>query len=99
MSECAITSDVLEAEKENLPTIYPNPFNGEINIRFVESVRNGIIKIYNTHGNLLETKRIDHSQNILKLNSVSNFSNGMYFITILDSEGREIISEKFIKID
>lgn len=71
-------------------TIFPNPTNSGISIK--STLDYNSIKIINSIGQTVITKE-NKSEPI----SVSNLSNGIYFIQLLDKKGSLLKTEKFIK--
>ena len=74
--------------------IYPNPTTNELNISLNSDFETATsYTIYNSLGQKISNKKVD-SESDLKINT-SNYSNGIYFITIeRDGDSKTI---KFIK--
>ena len=64
-------------------TVYPNPVNDQINIRF-NSQRDGFYAIYDVVGNLVKAEQV---RGELTTIDVSNLESGMYFIKLQDEKG------------
>lgn len=82
-------------EKDNdKAKIYPNPFNNEfvINIRDTENTQ---INIYNSVGQLIETKEVFEKETV-KINS-QNYNKGVYYIHVKTKDFTTI--KKLVKID
>jgi hypothetical protein len=80
----------VEEYKKNGLLIYPNPNNGELNIRVEAAITKGLLEIYSTDGRLM------HSESILQ-NSVfikHEFSVGAYFIKLIADD--KTYASKFI---
>lgn len=73
-------------------SIYPNPSNGELFIRSVANVKNAIL--YNVTGQ--EVARFSITNNLTSLD-VSNFGNGVYFLSLQNNS--EIITTQKIIIN
>lgn len=71
-------------------TIYPNPTNGIITIQ-IEDSNNFEVELYDLYG-----KKIAHFSNQKKID-ISNLTNGMYVLKIVDSENNFISNNKIIK--
>jgi len=67
--------------------IYPNPTTGIINL---EAPLTGNLEIFNTLGQVLQTKQLEEEQQL----NLNDFENGTYFIKIQTSEG--ILQEKVV---
>src|SRR5699024_5268109 len=60
-------------------SIYPNPAQDQLNIRFVELPNNTSIEVYDIHGKLLERTMISELEIQL---DVSEYASGIYFIKL-----------------
>lgn len=87
-----ITSiDNFKSEKEAL-RIFPNPASSEINISIgVENINDYEINIINVLGKIQKVK-IENSKI-----SVSNLASGVYFISAISKDGKQRLSQKFVK--
>ncbi|MCI4442617.1 MAG: T9SS type A sorting domain-containing protein, partial [Lentimicrobium sp.] len=83
--------------KNNLFVIYPIPFNNQINIDFPSSYsKNSVyIQIYNMNGKIIYDKKHSVNNQGIQINDLSIFSDGGYFIYLLD-ENQKIIQKKHV---
>lgn len=72
--------------------VYPNPASDYLNIRFDQN--NGVknIAVYNLIGRAVSVHKV--TGNSAQLN-VSNIPSGIYFVKLLDAQGRVIATRKF----
>ena len=73
------TNDVNSIYKDVNFTLYPNPFNREVNIVFNEVDNTNTINIYNTLGKLVYNTNIKGDKAVINL---GNLNSGAYLITI-----------------
>jgi hypothetical protein len=73
--------------------IFPNPGKDLLNLNFNKVNNNGSIEIISSIGTIVFTQKIIGNKLIV---NTKDFSNGIYFIKILDSNGEKII-QKWIK--
>lgn len=76
---------VEEFEQRNF-SVYPNPASNTIWIGNMEN-KNSLVQIHNQTGQLILEERNYPSHPI----SVSNFSNGVYFVTITENQSKSIV--------
>lgn len=74
-------------------SIYPNPSNGSFNIFTSQQIKNGIIEIYNTIGELIFSQKIINQQSSIDL---KNQASGLYFVKVI-SDGEVIGMKKVVK--
>lgn len=80
-------------------SMYPNPVNDELTISFESTgTKNILFKVFDPSGKQLmeQTTANSSSGNVERLN-VSNFSSGVYFISIY-GDGKKLRTEKIIKL-
>ena len=96
-------NDKLYYTAENLSTldfekfgfsIYPNPAQDQLNIRFLELANNTSLEIYDIHGKLLKSLMINDLETHL---DVSEYASGVYFVRLIGESNNTQI-KKFIKI-
>ncbi|WP_396152337.1 T9SS type A sorting domain-containing protein [Flavobacterium sp.] len=75
---------------KKVTSIYPNPTHGIITIQ-IEDSNNFEVELYDVYG-----KKIAHFSNQKKID-ISNLTNGMYVLKIVDSENNLISNNKIIK--
>ena len=73
-------------ELNNTVTIYPNPTSGAITI---ESANFAKVEIYNTLGQLVETKTVNTF-------NVSNYSSGVYFFKVFDANNNSVVKRAMV---
>jgi hypothetical protein len=85
-----IVTGINDVSQTKNVTIYPNPAISELNIATVADYKS--VKIINSLG---ETIRIESDRP--ELISVSDLTNGVYFIQLIDKKGKALKTQKFIK--
>src|SRR5690625_932289 len=75
-------------------TIFPNPAQDQLNVRFVELPNNTSLEIYDVQGKLLESLALSDLEIQL---DVSEYASGLYFIKLIGESNHTQI-KKFIKI-
>lgn len=85
--------------KNNLFVIYPIPFNNQINIDFPKSYlgNTAYIQIYNMNGKMIYDKKHIINNNRILIDNLSLYSNGNYFIYLLDENQKMIQKYPIIK--
>jgi hypothetical protein len=79
--------DVVNQTEQLDLKLFPNPTTGIINL---EAPLTGSLEIFNTLGQVLQTKQLEEEQQL----NLNDFENGTYFIKIQTSEG--ILQEKVV---
>ena len=74
-------------------SIYPNPAQDQLNVRFVELPNNINLEVYDIHGKLLENLMINELETQL---DVSEYASGLYFIKFTGDSGNTQVA-KFVK--
>ncbi|WP_170110183.1 T9SS type A sorting domain-containing protein [Flavilitoribacter nigricans] len=78
-------------------TVYPNPANDQLNLRFkLDSDQEISIQIADSNGRIFRTNRIEAQQgwNIREID-LSDLTNGMYVIILKDENG--VLTKRFVK--
>jgi|GEM_PF-3253777 len=97
-------ADVLSANREVVFTsseikIFPNPTSGEINISLENSEHDiDRIVIMDLAGRLVQVNQIISNQDIFNVR-LTDVPDGMYFLTLIDAEGKLLGSSKVSLID
>jgi hypothetical protein len=91
------TIGISEPESATLLQVFPNPSNGNFNIRAAFDLKDVTVKLYNLQGKLIFETNVgsvskDHAINI----STENLTAGMYFLDI-SSNQENYRSKVFIK--
>ena len=86
------STGINELSLKNKLSVYPNPANGEINIK-IPFTENSELLIYDAIGNLLEKRNCNSDETNIKLN-LKNYSEGVYFIKL--HSGSENYNSKFV---
>ena len=73
-------------------SVYPNPFDNELNIILTDNIENTTISIINTVGKIVLTTQAKSYTNMVDL---SNLPIGMYFVRVSSQEG--LYTQKIIK--
>lgn len=88
---CSVGVYELIDNKLNL-AVYPNPFNNKLTVNYELINTTATLEIYNLLGKKIKSQLLSQSTTVIDL---ANFSNGIYFITIVDGNSR--ISRKVVK--
>lgn len=85
--------------KNNLFVIYPIPFNNQINIDIPNSyTQNSInVQLYNMNGTIVYNKNHLVNNQGIQINDLSLYSDGSYFIYLLDENQKEIQKKHILK--
>lgn len=77
-------------------TVYPNPANQEVNVKFKSDERELKVEIIDTKGSVVSTQKINSSKGYYdeKIN-ISNLSTGIYFIKV--NGNKKSLTKTFIK--
>ena len=78
----------------DLFSVYPNPASNEIHLVSLTNLNNVSVMIYNSIGELIETKILNGTKVTFNLN---DYSNGLYIISVQNKN--TILSQKFIRHD
>jgi uncharacterized repeat protein (TIGR03803 family) len=91
-----IISSIFSIDKSSLVTIFPNPSNDKITIKFCEecSFEDNILIIYNSVGQRI--KKYSNLQKEIQIDVDNLFTKGVYFIEIIDSLGRSLEHRKIV---
>jgi len=81
---CDTSSNTGIQNVQNQIMAYPNPGNGHVNLDFNSTLENGSLTVYNSAGKLISVGAVRGKSHELDL---SSHSNGVYFITVMDSNG------------
>ncbi|MCB0705706.1 MAG: T9SS type A sorting domain-containing protein [Saprospiraceae bacterium] len=77
-------------------TIYPNPFEEEVTVRFSEETRaQGLVSVSDLNGRIIQTIKVSPGTREIELN-LSDLPGGIYFIR-LEQPGEQAYYEKIIK--
>jgi Secretion system C-terminal sorting domain len=94
ITESALSS--VNEPKQNSISIYPNPVSEQLNITpnftgegrlFIASMEGKVVMVNNTQFEKGSNARVD----------VSALSSGTYFVSLIDEQGKQLVSTKFIK--
>jgi hypothetical protein len=80
--------------ENQLCTVYPNPTNDLLNIAFTQTSPWAIAEVYNMHGEMMQSSKINTSNHQMDL---SQWSAGCYQLNIKSIGGELIASKRFIK--
>lgn len=78
-----------ELEKLSTPKAYPNPASSEVNIP-LNSKQNGILRVYNSNGQVVENKTINSKEDYYKL-PLSKYPKGVYLYEYNGDKGKFIV--------
>lgn len=91
------TNSITENEIHNNMAIYPNPFNNQISIEFLDDLSEDVsIIIYNVIGEVVFSSKYNTNQKIINID-MSNLSVGSYILTTKTND--KITSKQIIKIE
>ncbi|WP_055442287.1 M14 family zinc carboxypeptidase [Lacinutrix himadriensis] len=81
-------------------SVYPNPFNNDINIKLPNSLSNNLISVdlYDLSGRLIT--KLENKQainNTINVSNLDNLSNGTYFLKIINHTSNNTVIRKIIK--
>lgn len=79
-------------EKNNLLTIYPNPFNQQLTINYELENTQAQLSVYTVFGKLIKQQTVVTNKTIIDLNKQAN---GVYFVQVKD--GKNVMTKKVIK--
>ena len=84
-----------EVSYDNMVEVYPNPTNGEINIKYCEQITKSplMISIYSYNGTLIDQIEEISGNNITSY-SMSGYTNGLYLIRITGKDF--VVTKKFL---
>jgi hypothetical protein len=71
--------------------VYPNPATDNISILINNPVGNSLIQIYDALGQLMEQREIAENSNLITDINISQYANGMYYISISDTKNKNTI--------
>lgn len=76
------TSSVSNIEKNEINTVFPNPFNNQITIKTENTLEtNTLVQIHTTDGKLLLTNIFDINSNLLSINNLDSLKSGVYILS------------------
>ncbi len=93
------TGVVYSLPNNNLYRLYPNPFQSVIHFELLSNASQNVeIQIKNTQGQALSsfTKAIQEGRNLLTLNSIANWKQGIYILEITFEDQTQVV-RKLIK--
>jgi hypothetical protein len=86
------TASILEQTiAQNDFEVYPNPSQHSISIQLKNEVKDANVKVYNTVGQLVHSAVLNGIE--VKMD-ISQFANGLYFISVTDKESNKIAAPK-----
>lgn len=78
----------------NTAKVFPNPSNGNFNVRYNASSKSYKLEVYNISGQLVDSKIVDSAQKEDKSFNFSHLTKGVYVLRIID--GENILNQKLI---
>jgi len=86
-----------DEENSNFVNVWPNPFNEELNVSFVnDKVETAVISLYDLSGRMISTQEYQTVDGVNQITVAGNeLSKGSYIVTI--SKGGNMISKKVMK--
>ena len=75
-------------------TLFPNPAHSSLIVHLGEAFNNPVIKITNSYGQLVLTKKVSNTQQNV---DISKLNAGIYLISVFDKNDRKIFADKFMK--
>ena len=89
-----IDTDITDELALNLKVqLYPNPTKGNFNIEFNSSTKKMVlVEVYNALGSkVIDTKYTIDIGNSIMRTSLENYNSGLYFVSIIDAVGNNVI--------
>lgn len=91
------TLDVKENTLEQV-SVYPNPFNNTLSIKFPIAFQNINIQIFDLSGRIVYSeKKNNNSNTILSISNLDKLSNGTYLLKLTDLDSNKSIIKKVLK--
>jgi hypothetical protein len=86
-----------DEENSNFVNVWPNPFNEELNVSFVnDNIETAVISLYDLSGRMISTQEYQTVDGVNQITVAGNeLSKGSYIVTI--SKGGNMISKKVMK--
>lgn len=81
-------------ESNAIVSIFPNPVSSQLTVQLEDDVITEKIEIYNSIGQLILSE--DSTLEIINVD-FSDLNSGIYFLRLLDSENREVLTKKIIR--
>ncbi len=79
-------------------SIYPNPFNDSITIKFEKQLSNYSVTLFDISGRLMyQSQNTDTSSSTLNISNLATLSSGTYVLKITDHDTNSITIKKLIK--
>tara|TARA_R110002096_G_C14648634_1_gene726196 strand:- start:159 stop:2003 length:1845 start_codon:yes stop_codon:yes gene_type:complete len=93
------TLEVTSTIKDNMFVMYPNPYNNQINIVLPNSYSENTIyvQLLDITSRVVYNKRLSVNSQKIQVNDLSKYSDGSYFIFLLDENQRLIQKKHLIK--
>lgn len=79
---------------ETVVSLFPNPTKDRLNIYIISPNSDNKIKIFDVTGKMIYQQNVNEMLTTL---DVDQLAKGMYFVKVIDGEGIEISSQKFVK--
>ncbi|MEY3420288.1 MAG: hypothetical protein RIR48_568 [Bacteroidota bacterium] len=79
---------------ETVVNLFPNPTKDRLNIYIISPNSANQIKIFDVAGKMIYQQNVNEMLTTL---DVDQLAKGMYFVKVIDEEGVEISSQKFVK--
>ena len=71
--------------------IFPNPTEGIVNLNIdTKNANTFVLKVFNQIGEILITRELKNTNNIKESLDLSEYSNGIYFVSINSNKGRVV---------
>jgi hypothetical protein len=88
-----------ESNNSFAATVYPNPTTSEFNIAITSNVdKTIVVEVYDVLGNKVsEQQQTIVAGSSVMSSSLEGFTNGIYFVRIVDKEGNKLYNGKLIK--
>lgn len=89
---CHLLDNTITLENDIDVKIYPNPTSDYLNVFIRASLKKGKARILNLEGRVMNTFEVEGNYST-SITSVSHLAKGIYFLQILDEEGKMITTE------
>ncbi len=76
--------------------VFPSPAEGSISIKLTTVASMSSLSIYDIHGSLVLSKKIESQEEVINVHETKNFSSGIYIVQL--TVGKEVLVKKWMKL-
>ncbi|MFM7016757.1 MAG: T9SS type A sorting domain-containing protein, partial [Bacteroidota bacterium] len=86
-----------DEENNNFVNVWPNPFNEELNVSFVnDQIETTVVSLYDLSGRMISTQEYQTVDGVNQITVAGNeLAKGSYIVTV--TKGGDMISKKVMK--